>query len=656
MLAVTNLTKSYGARTLFANVSFNLTARDRLGIIGANGSGKTTLIEILAGNIEYDSGNVFLQKGASIGYLEQSTAFDPKNDLLAEVTGVNSSTHRLEHKRKLIHDSLAETTDPVEQSLLLRELGEIEAHYEHTGGYTIEFEARKILVGLGFSEKDFHRSSGEFSGGWLMRAGMAKLLLIEPDLLFLDEPTNHLDLDALVWLEKFLNDYAGAVILISHDRTFLNRMATKILAIERGRAKFYHGNYDAYVLQKEKEQEIHEATIKNQERFIESEMRFINRFRAKNTKATQVQSRLKRLEKIEVLTAERKEKTVRVSIPPSPRSGKEVVLLDRISFGYDSVPFYHNLSLTLVRGDKVALVGPNGAGKTTLLKLLAGKLTPNSGKHSFGHNVQPVYYAQHQSEQLIDDNTVLAEMRRAAIDETDEQLRTRLGAFLFSGDDVTKKVSTLSGGERARLSLAKLFLHPVNFILMDEPTNHLDIASRDMLAEALSEYDGSLCLVTHDRDLIDKIATKIIEVINGVIAVYHGNYSDYWGKKQDEDKTSLKSATPDQESYIPLSKRDIDKDRKRREGELRNRFHRESKKIKNRLAKIEDEAKSIERRIREIEEILSSPLNCEDRKVFNETLNEYEILKNRRELLDDEWIKLSLEIDRLRENVFGTTG
>ncbi|MFC1982089.1 ABC-F family ATP-binding cassette domain-containing protein, partial [Chloroflexota bacterium] len=456
MLSISDVSKSYGDQILFSAVTFNVGVRDRIAIIGPNGSGKTTLFGIIAGNVPPDSGSVNMQKETSVGYLEQDISPSSERQLLDDVANASTRINKLAHKIQVLQEELAGGTDGEDSKGLLHELGELQQSFEFAGGYSAEHEAKAVLSGLGFVESDFHRPLTNFSGGWLMRAALAKLLLLSPDVLLLDEPTNHLDLESCIWFERYLGSYRGAVLVVSHDRAFLNRVVSKVIAIEQGNCIFHRGNYDSFVIARKKEIEVKEATSKRQNLKIRKEMRFIERFRAKNTKATQVQSRMKKLTKMERVVIPRATRRMQFSFPEPVRSGEKVITLNHILKSYDANVVYRDLNLVLNRGDRVALVGPNGAGKTTLLKILAGVLPFEKGERKLGHNVSTAYYAQYQLELLDPTNNILTELQSAAPDEPEQKLRGILGAFLFSGDDIYKKIVILSGGEKSRLVLTKM--------------------------------------------------------------------------------------------------------------------------------------------------------------------------------------------------------
>jgi ATP-binding cassette subfamily F protein 3 len=470
-LTLAGLTKSFGERVLFRDASLHISGRSRVALVGPNGAGKTTLLEIVAGEQDADVGAVTSAKGTVIGYLKQEAIEMAGRTLLDEVLTVASEVTSLEHRIALLETDMAEETDAAEQERMIAEYGRLRERFEHLGGYTVEAEARAVLTGLGFRERDMARMTEEFSGGWLMRIALAKLLLRQPDVLLLDEPTNHLDLDAVTWLEGYLRGYDGAVLLVSHDRAFIDGLVDHVVEIDLGRLVSYAGDYTSYQRQKAASLERLVAEKKNQDRKIESTQAFIERFRYKNTKAKQVQSRVKALEKIERIELPPEGPRVHFRFPQPPRTGELVVALEGVGKAYGDLRVYEGLDFRLHRGEKIALVGPNGAGKSTLLKLLAGALEPDAGTRTLGTHVEVAYFAQHQLEALSPRNSVYAELDAAAPGWTQGQVRGLLGAFLFAGDDVDKKVSVLSGGERARLALAKLLVKPAPF-LAHHPSRH----------------------------------------------------------------------------------------------------------------------------------------------------------------------------------------
>jgi ATP-binding cassette, subfamily F, member 3 len=651
MLSVSNISKSYNAEYLFRGVTFNVGMGDRIAIIGQNGTGKTTLFEIIAGTINPDNGSVAVRRGTTIGYLRQDINHTSSRRLLEEVVQSSPNIKKLEHKVQMLQEDLAEEKDGENIAALMRELGNVQHQYEASGGYNAEHEAELILMGLGFRVTDFNRPLSEFSGGWLTRVELAKLLFLNPDLLILDEPTNHLDLETQRWFENYLKNYYGAVLITSHDRAFLNNVARKIIAFEPGEVVFFHGNYDQYITAREKDIETRIATAKRQEKNIQKEERFIERFRYKATKASQAQSRIKKLEKIERVIVPRQTKKISFSFPEPPRSGHVVITLKNIIKSYDSKTIYRDLNLELVRGDRVALVGPNGAGKTTLLKMLAGVLPFEKGERILGHNVTTSYFAQYYIELLNPKNTVMDELRTVAGDETDQRVRGMLGAFLFSGDDVLKEVAVLSGGEKTRLAIAKMLTRPANFILMDEPTNHLDIPSREILTDALDAYTGTICFITHDRTLIREIANKIIEIRDGNIRVFNGNYDEYLEKLQpvEDEKIPETLRVVRQAASSNAEKREQQRQRKIAEGNLRNEHFRAISPVKKRIAEIEERVAELTARIDEIEGLFANPDHYRDGFKVAETNREYINSKEQVRKLTAEWDKLILEAERLEQ-------
>jgi ATP-binding cassette subfamily F protein 3 len=532
VLTVTNLRKAFGGQVVLAGVNWFVPIGGRVALVGANGSGKSTFLRMIAGEVEPDGGSISVPKGTLVGYLPQEALGVSGRSVLTEAMTAFEHIHRIADECARLEADLAHTSadHPQHDSLMAAYTAAREAWDTH-GSYDLESRAESVLNGLGFSSSDFTRDCGEFSGGWQMRIALAKLLLRQPQLLLLDEPTNHLDLEARDWLEAFLRSYPYTVILVAHDRYFLDQTVTRITEISRGQLADFSCDYSHYLVEKEERQQQQEDAYRLQQEEIARIEAFISRFRYQASKAALVQSRIKQLEKIERLLPPDGMRTVHFRFPQPPRSGRSVLELSGASKRYGDLRVYDRLDLTLERGRKIALVGPNGAGKSTLMRLLAGVEPPDTGERRVGHNVSLSYFAQDRGASLDPDKTVLDVVTDAAPLDLVPQVRHLLGAFLFSGDAVYKRTRVLSGGERSRLALATLLLHPTNCLLLDEPTNHFDLAAKEVLLEALLNYAGTLVFVAHDRYFLDRLPDEIIEVGHGTAEHYLGNYEAYLAKK-----------------------------------------------------------------------------------------------------------------------------
>src|SRR5580693_2057407 len=552
MIQLSSAGKRFGHKLLFENADWLITSHDRVGLVGANGTGKTTLMKVLAGLDTLDYGALTIAKGTTAGYLPQDGLSLSGRTVFAECMSVFDELRNMERELETLTHSIAELdhTSTAYADVADR-YHRLEHEFQTRGGYSIEAEVGRALMGLGFRKEDWERQTDEFSGGWQMRLALAKLLLQKPNLLLLDEPTNHLDLEARNWLEEYLHDYPHAFILISHDRYFLDVTVNKIAELWNKRMWFYTGNYDKFLAQKTRRNEQLQADYRNQRDRIEQLEVFINRFRYQATKAKQVQSRIKELEKIERIEVPPDEKTIHFSFTQPKQSGRIVAEFEGVAKSYPGKDgaekrVFSNVNFMIERGDRIALVGVNGAGKSTLIKLLAGSEPLTSGEFRLGHNVDPDYFAQDQYKELNPDARILDDLGDLSPRSTQTELRGLLGCFLFSEDDVFKKLGVLSGGERGRYALLRLLLHPANFLLLDEPTNHLDLRAKDVLLGALMEYTGTVVFVSHDRYFIDNLATRVFEIGDGKVEIFPGNYEDYlWRKQGGQHETPTLDDVPD---------------------------------------------------------------------------------------------------------------
>jgi len=646
MISVQNLSIYFSDEPLFKEVSFVVADKDRIGLVGKNGAGKTTLLKVLSGQLYAENGNIVITKGHRIGYLPQEMNVVSNKNVWEETLTAFAEVKQIEEQINKINRRLAqcEEYESKEYMNLLTTLSDLNHQLEYIGANQMESTTEKVLGGLGFSKSDFYRPMCEFSSGWQMRVALAKLLLQHPEILLLDEPTNHLDIESIQWLESFLYEYQGAVILVSHDRTFLNKVCNRTIEITLGKIEDYNCNYSIYVERRKERMANQKQAYENQQREVEAIENFINRFRYKATKAKQVQSRLKMLEKMDVIEVDEIDTSkIHFLFPPAPNCNRVVFEAENLSKKYDEKEVLRNVNFVIENQEKVAFIGKNGEGKTTLMRILHHELECTSGILRRGEMVKIGYYAQNQNMLLDPQKTVFDCMDEVAVGEVRTKIRGILGSFLFSSDDIDKKIAVLSGGEKARLALAKLLLEPYNVLLLDEPTNHLDMASKDVLKNALLRYNGTLIIVSHDRDFLQGLTDKVFEFKNKTLKVHLGDIQDYLDKNKLESlqllNTSTKTSQHSIEDTESATKLQWEK-QKQKESTIR--------KLEKQIQKIETDIQAKETLTEEINKKLSDPKHYADEINDGTLYNQYKSLQKEIDNLLEQWEQLSNDCEVLK--------
>jgi ATP-binding cassette subfamily F protein 3 len=646
MISVNNLSVAFGGESLFDHVSFIINDKDRIGLVGRNGAGKSTLLKIIRGTQKPMEGDVILPEGQSIGYLPQELENLSDKTVMEEALNAFEEVVRLEkmiadHERE-IHQRTDFDSDGYHE--LIRHHSEALERYHHLGGQAVHVDIEKILTGLGFEREEFDRPMSTFSSGWQMRVEIAKLLLRQHDVILLDEPTNHLDIESIQWLEEYLATFKGAVVLVSHDRAFLDNVTRRTIEISMGKIYDYKANYSQYVEMREERMESQLATYNNQQRQIRQIERFIERFRSKATKAKQVQSRIKMLDKIDLVEVDMVDESgIRFRFPPAPHSGKIVLEGNHITKDYPQKRVLSDLSFSVIKEDRIAFVGKNGEGKTTLSKVITG-MVDFTGELKYGHNVVIGYYAQNQSDYLDPEKTVFQTIDDIAVGDIRPRIKSILGGFLFSGDDIEKKVKVLSGGEKSRLSMAKLLLTPANLLILDEPTNHLDMHSKDVLKNALIQYNGTLIIVSHDRDFLQGLTNRVFEFRQGMVKEYIGDIYDFLEQRRlrtlSELETVTKKSQVEAASADKVSQNKLDYER-RKESE------KEVRKVKTQISKVESEIERLEKAISDTESMMASPEKYAAKIQDGTLYKEYDNLKQTLAREMKKWEELCYELEIL---------